>query len=166
MEKPWTQDDVRSFALGLPEVHESSHQGRPDLRVGGRIFATLPEDGRTVNVKTTPLRLDMLLRSGDMYRDVWGGRWVGVELAKVPEAELRELLVAGYCLAASKSLASIVRNDSRYRPPAVLDVEEHERRLERAELLEDVAAAEEHLARGGGIPTEEAKAELRRGLAE
>lgn len=47
----------------------------------------------------------------------------------------------------------------------VLDVEEYERLVERAELLEDVAAAEEQLARGEGISTEEAKADLRGHLA-
>lgn len=113
--KRWTQDQVRAFALGMPEVREGSHQGRADLRVRNKIFLTFPEDGATVNIKTTPAGLDMLLRSGDMYRDVWGGRWVGVELARVAEDELRNLLVEGYCLAAPKSLVSVVQADPRYR---------------------------------------------------
>ena len=58
----WTQEDVRAFALSLPEAHEASHMARPDLRVRSRIFATLPPDG-SVNVKTTPVALDMLIRS-------------------------------------------------------------------------------------------------------
>jgi len=102
-----TQDEFRTLALSLPEAHEHSHFGRPDLRVRNRIFATLPEDGRTVNLKTTPIGLDMLLRSDPTtYRDAWGGRWVGVDLAKVPDGELRELLVEAYCLAAPKKLAA------------------------------------------------------------
>jgi antitoxin YefM len=47
----------------------------------------------------------------------------------------------------------------------VLDVEEYERLVERAELLEDVATAEEQFVRGEGVSTEEAKARLRARLA-
>ena len=110
MAKRWTQEEVRGFSLSLPEAAESAHSGRPDLRVRNRIFATLPEDGRTVNLKTTPIGLDMLLRSDPAtYRQVWGGRWVGVELAGVDPAELRELIVEAYCLAAPKKLAAAAR---------------------------------------------------------
>lgn len=105
-----TQEVVRTLALSLPEAHQSSHMGRPDLRVRNRIFATLPEDGRTVNMKTTPQALDMLLRDDtEAFKDVWGGRWVGVELARVDAAEVRELLLEAYCLAAPRGLASQAR---------------------------------------------------------
>jgi hypothetical protein len=105
-----SQEQVRAFALSLPESHQHSHMGRPDLRVRNKIFATLPEDGLTVNVKTTPVALDMLLREDpSAFRDVWGGRWVGVELARVPAEEVRELLLEGYCLAAPRQLAALAR---------------------------------------------------------
>jgi hypothetical protein len=79
----WTPEEVRAFALSLPEAHEHAHFGRPDIRVRNKIFATLPEDGRTVNLKTTPLGLDLLIGADPAaYRDAWGGRWVGVELAR------------------------------------------------------------------------------------
>ena len=42
----------------------------------------------------------------------------------------------------------------------LLDVNEYESLVERAELLEDVAAAEEQLARGDGIEHDAAKAQL------
>lgn len=105
-----SQEDFRRVALTLPEAQESSHMGRPDLRVRTRIFATLPEDGKTVNLKTTPQGLDMLLRDdAEAYRDVWGGRWVGVELARVDAETLRELLLEAYCLAAPRALAAEAR---------------------------------------------------------
>ena len=108
--EPWTQEDFRGFALTLPEAHESSHMGRADLRVRNKIFATLPEDGRTVNLKTTPIALDMLIRSDpETYRDVWGGRWVGVQLARVTAGELKELVIEAYGLAAPKKLAATAR---------------------------------------------------------
>jgi hypothetical protein len=106
----WSQEEVRHFALSLPETHEHSHFGRPDIRVRNKIFVTFPEDGRTANLKVTPLGLDLLLRlDREAYRDVWGGRWVGVELARVASGALRELVLDAYCLAAPKRLAAGVR---------------------------------------------------------
>jgi hypothetical protein len=106
----WTREEVRHFALSLPEAHERAHFGRPDIRVRNKIFATLPEDGRTVNLKAAPLGLDLLIRSDpETYRDAWGGRWVGVELARVSAEMLRELILDAYCLAAPKALASGIR---------------------------------------------------------
>jgi hypothetical protein len=114
----WTQERVRALALSLPEAQEASHMGRPDLRVGNRIFATLPEDGRTVNLKTTPTGLDMLLRSDPKtFRDVWGGRWVGVDLERVDPIELAALLLEAYCLAAPRRLATQVRTSGPWLPP-------------------------------------------------
>ena len=110
MPRRWSQEQVRAFALSLPEAQELSHMGRPDLRVRKRIFATLPQDGRSVNVKITPLALDMLLRSDpETFRDVWGGRWIGVDLSRIDPAELQALLLDGYCLAAPRSLAAEAR---------------------------------------------------------
>lgn len=106
----WSQDEVRHFALSLPEAHEHSHFGRPDIRVRNKIFLTLPEDGLTVNVKVTALGLDLLLRSApEVYRDAWGGRWMGVMLAQVSAEVLREHILDAYCLAAPKRLAARVR---------------------------------------------------------
>lgn len=113
-----TQEEFRRLALSLPEAEQSSHMGRPDLRVRKRIFATLPEDGRTVNLKSTPQGLDMLLREDPrVYRDVWGGRWVGVELASAPAADLTELLLEAYCLAAPRKLSAEAR--AGWRPPSL-----------------------------------------------
>lgn len=36
-----TSEDFRNIALSFPETSEQSHQGHPDFRVGGKIFATL-----------------------------------------------------------------------------------------------------------------------------
>jgi hypothetical protein len=36
-----TPDDFRRLALRLPEVVEQQHQGHPDFRIHGRVFATL-----------------------------------------------------------------------------------------------------------------------------
>ena len=110
MDERWDARRVRAFALGLPEAHEASHMGTSDLRVRNKIFATFPPGATVVNVKTTPIALDMFLRSDpETFRDAWGGRWVAVDLGRVTPADLRELLLEGYCLAAPKSLATRAR---------------------------------------------------------
>lgn len=104
---PIDQARAREIALSLPETHESSHRGRPDLRVANKIFATLPPDGRTINIKVTPTNLDALVTAdAETYRDVWGGTWVGVELARVDAATVRGLLEDAWRLVApSRSIA-------------------------------------------------------------
>jgi hypothetical protein len=100
-----TQDDARALALALPEAHEGAHMGHADLRVRNKVFASLPRDARMVAVKTTPENLDALVRSDpETFRDVWGGRWVGVTLSRVSRATLRELLTDAWALTAPGSL--------------------------------------------------------------
>ncbi len=38
-------DKARRAALALPEAVEQDHHGRPSFRVGGKIFATLRDEG-------------------------------------------------------------------------------------------------------------------------
>lgn len=96
-----TRDAARAFALTLPATHDGQHRGRADLRVDDRIFATLPPDG-SLNVRTTPVDLELLVGTEpDTYRDVWGGKWVGVDLRRAAAADVRRLLVRAWGLAAS-----------------------------------------------------------------
>ena len=41
-----TSAEFRKLALSLPDAVEMSHHGHPDFRIGGKIFATLPKQGR------------------------------------------------------------------------------------------------------------------------
>jgi hypothetical protein len=96
---------VRKLALALPEAQESSHQGHPDFRVRNKIFATLPPDGRTAVLKITPADLDDLIqRDAETFRDIWGGRWLSVNLDRVAPEALQKLLVDSWRLAAPKTL--------------------------------------------------------------
>ena len=100
-----TQDHVRQFALSLPGVEESSHRGRPDLRVGGKIFATLPTETASVNVKIAPENLEHLLkREPETFSSIWGQRWVGVALARISFHEVCLLLEDAWRLTAPKRL--------------------------------------------------------------
>lgn len=101
-----TVTTARALARALPEAREGEHMGHPDFRVRNKIFATLSPDGRWMNLRTTPVNLDALTRSDpETYRDVWGGRWLGVELGRVQRSGLRALLADAWALAAPKALA-------------------------------------------------------------
>ncbi len=101
------------MALALPGVHEGAHMGHADLRVSDKIFATLPNDRAVVNMKIAPANLDVLVASDpETYRNVWGGRWVGVTLATVPRDTLRELLEDAWRMTAPSSLVKASRADA------------------------------------------------------
>ncbi|WP_040792557.1 MmcQ/YjbR family DNA-binding protein [Nocardia paucivorans] len=46
-----TGDDVRSYALSLPETTEQFTWGMPTFRVAGKLFLTLPEDETSMAVR-------------------------------------------------------------------------------------------------------------------
>jgi hypothetical protein len=105
--KPIDQERIRALALALPEAQEGVHLGRPDFRVKGKNFVTLPEDGTTVHLKTSAARLAALIKADpDTFKDVWGGRWVGVDLARVKPNQLLDLIIEAWRQAAPKRLAS------------------------------------------------------------
>jgi hypothetical protein len=59
-----TAQEFRRLALSLPQTSESTHQGHPDFRVAGRIFATLgyPRRGWGM-VKLTSEQQELFVRS-------------------------------------------------------------------------------------------------------
>jgi hypothetical protein len=78
----------------------------PDFRVGNKIFASLPHNVRTVAMKIAPENLDALVRSDpEIFKNVWGGRWVGVNLDRVTRPVLRDLLTDAWALTVSKQRA-------------------------------------------------------------
>jgi hypothetical protein len=78
-----SQKQARTFALLLPQACVDAHRGRPDVRVGTKIFTTFPPDGLLV-VKTTPANLEALTRlDPETFKSVWGDRWIGVELERL-----------------------------------------------------------------------------------
>ena len=80
--------------------------GHADFRVCNKIFASLPKPGQ-VAMKIAPENLDALVRSdAETFKDVWGGRWLGVNLDRVSRPVLRDLLEDAWRLTAPKSLRS------------------------------------------------------------
>ena len=47
-------EDIRTWALGLPESVEADHHGFPSFRVAGKTFCTMREDRPRMMVKLKP----------------------------------------------------------------------------------------------------------------
>lgn len=93
-----TPERFRQLALSFPEAVESSHRGKVDFRVKGRIFATLGYPDASwgmVKLAVDDRALLVAVASGT-FRPVpgeWGGRGKTlVRLAAVPEPLLRTAL--------------------------------------------------------------------------
>jgi hypothetical protein len=90
-------DTVREWALALPGVEEGTSYGTPALRVRGKLFLRLWEDGETLVLRTDDYERDFLLESDpavffvtDHYR---GYPIVLVRLAAARPDRLRALVV-------------------------------------------------------------------------
>ncbi|WP_221300154.1 MmcQ/YjbR family DNA-binding protein [Muricoccus pecuniae] len=124
-----TPDTFRHLALELPEVMEWVHLGKPDFRVGGRIFATLGDPDRGWGmVALRPHEQDRLIASAPTaYRSAsgsWGLRgYTQVNLTQVDEATLRPLLLTAWRWKAGSRLvkrhASLVEPEGLEAPIAV-----------------------------------------------
>lgn len=108
-------DRARRICLSLPEAFEQVAWGEPTWRVRKRIFAMFAAAanhhgaGRDALWCNAPLGVQELLVRSDPetffvppYVGVKG--WIGIDLARVPEQELEELVRQSYCLVAPKRL--------------------------------------------------------------
>jgi hypothetical protein len=103
-----TYETVVELARALPEVEESTSYGTPALKVRGKLFARLREDGETLVLRTDYLERDHLLRLEpkifhltDHYQNY---PWVLVRLPRIGRARLAELLADAWRRAAPKRL--------------------------------------------------------------
>jgi hypothetical protein len=102
-----TSDEARSLALSFPEALEQDHHGRPSFRVGSKIFATSWNDGRMNVMLDEGGILTAVESEPDACEEVWWGKRlaaVGVTLASVERAYLRDLLTEAWELKAPKRL--------------------------------------------------------------
>lgn len=92
-----TGDDVRSYALSLPETSEQFTWGMPTFRVAGKLFLTLPE-GETSMAVRCPIadRDELVLAEPDKF---WiaaheaNNAWVRVRLAALDDRDELEAIV-------------------------------------------------------------------------
>jgi hypothetical protein len=95
-----TEDDVRSLALALPDTTEAPHHERTSFRVGGKIFATMPPQGGSVNVLLDEEEARAAAEESPDWVELlwWGKRLSGVrvDLANADADILTELLEDAY----------------------------------------------------------------------
>lgn len=105
-----TLAQARRIALALPQAVESPHHELTSFRVGGRIFATAPPDGKSLHVFVgDELREIVVAARPAACEDLrWGAKVVGVRavLAKATRPLVEELLAAAWTAKAPKRLAA------------------------------------------------------------
>ncbi|MBF6100645.1 MmcQ/YjbR family DNA-binding protein [Nocardia cyriacigeorgica] len=93
-----TGDDVRAFALSLPETAEQFTWGMPTFRVAGKLFLTLPEAETSMAVRCPIIERDELVVAEPAK--FWiaaheaANAWVRVRLAALDDRAEMEAIVA------------------------------------------------------------------------
>jgi hypothetical protein len=111
-----TAEDVRRLALALPRAYEALVGDRVKFRVGRIVFLAIspdeellgfgfPKEERAALVASEPDKFLMPVRSDERYN------WARLRLAKIDEAELRELVVDAWCMVVPKRVAEAYLRD-------------------------------------------------------
>lgn len=113
-----TLAQARRFALSLPEAHEEPHFEKASFRVGGKIFATVPEDGRHLHVFVDDVVREASVAQRGVEELRWGKQVSGVrvELAAADVETVRALLEAAWRRRAPKRLLAAVDGSGVARP--------------------------------------------------
>ena len=102
--KPLTFADVQALAMTLPEVEIGKSYGTPALKVKGKLFARLHDDGETLILRTTSINREYLIgawpREFYLTEHYRNHPWVLARLAAIPRARLAEVLTDAWELAA------------------------------------------------------------------
>ena len=100
---------VRKLALSLPEVTEEPHFQFSSFRVRGKIFVTVPPDGKHIHVFVGDQQREPALAMHPEYLSklTWGGKVVGLraELGPADAGVIGELVRHAWKAKAPKSLA-------------------------------------------------------------
>jgi hypothetical protein len=106
-------EQVRRIALALPSVAEEPHFYYASFRIGGKIFATLPPEGRHLHVfvDEEQRQIALALEPEALEKLLWGKRVVGlrVQLAKVKPPLVERLLEQAWLRKAPKRLLATTR---------------------------------------------------------
>ena len=113
-----TYETVREIALALPGVEEGPCYGTPGLRVRGRLFARLWEDGETLVLKVGFDAREMLMAANPetfFITDHYAGYpYVLVRLPQVGREQIEHLIEEAWRLNAPKRLVT----EREATPPA------------------------------------------------
>ncbi len=105
-------EDVRSYALSLPETTEEPHFQSSSFRIRGKIIATVPPDGGHLHVFVTDEERELALATEPVFIEklYWGARVAGlrVVLAKAKPGVVERLLRQAWRHKAPKSLHDLL----------------------------------------------------------
>ena len=102
---------AREIALGFLETDEKPHFDRLAFRVRGKIFSTLSEEKKDLNLKLTPYDQSICCKNADpeLIHPVAGGwgrqGWTTLHLSKTNKKFYQELITLAYCNIAPIQLA-------------------------------------------------------------
>ena len=103
-------DDVRAFALALPEAHEEPHFDLSSFRIGKKVFATVTPDERHLRIFAGEDDVHAAVAEHPASCSVlmWGAKLSGVEvlLSKAKRSLVEELLVEAWRRKAPKKLVA------------------------------------------------------------
>ncbi|WP_199621433.1 MmcQ/YjbR family DNA-binding protein [Paenibacillus alkalitolerans] len=103
-----TIDEVREFALSLPESMEVEHWGKPSFRLNNKIFTVMQDDGITITVKISAEDREMYTSMDpDTYSvpDSFSNlNYMNVNLRTVDPQELKGLIQKAWSSVAPKRL--------------------------------------------------------------
>lgn len=101
-----SEDTLREIALSLPAATERETWGNATFRVRDKIFVIMSEDGTGASVKATKDEQKALIAEDPetfTYPAYVGHHgWVGVDVARVGDDHLRELVTEAWRLTAPK----------------------------------------------------------------
>jgi len=110
-----TVSNFRKMALGFEETDEKPHFDRAAFRVKGKIFVTLLEKAKTINLKLSPENQYVFSKSDPAIYPVTGGwgrmGWTTADLTKINPLLLKEVLTSAYCQTAPKKLGDKYRSE-------------------------------------------------------
>ena len=107
-------EEFRRLALSLPEATEEPHFEMTSFRVRGRIFATVPPEGRFAHIFVEESEVQACAAERPaVFEELWWGRklsGVRVRLARAGVRQVRELLEQAWRRRAPKRLAATLED--------------------------------------------------------
>ena len=104
-----TLDEVRAFALSLPEAEEAPHHHFSSFRLRGKIFVTVPPEEDRIHVFVDEVERERAIAlAPDVCEKLWWGKKVvglKIWLATADAAEVEALIRAAWVLKAPKRFA-------------------------------------------------------------
>ncbi len=107
------EETCRELALSFPEANEAPHFEKPSFRVAKKIFATLNLKENRICVKLSEIDQDVF---SSFDRSIifpvpnkWGKMgWTLVDLGKIREDMLTDILRMAYCEVAPRRLSELI----------------------------------------------------------